>query len=333
MAQRFKGFQKPRRMECELETLTSTYGKFITEPLERGFGITLGSSLRRVLLSALEGAAVTSVRIAGVSPTASSIPGVRDTVADVLLNVKQLRVKLYVDHPKTLFLKAVGEGKATAAQISPDPDVEIMNPELYIATLEKDGRLELEIEVRKGRGYVPAERNRWEGMPQDAIPVDALFSPIRRVNFEVEDTRVGQATDYNKLIMEVWTDGSILPQDAMASAAKVLKDHLHIFVGSESEKEARDAERERMLENLLRPVDELKLPVRAANCLRNANIRYVYELVQKTEAEILKTKNFGKKSLSQVKEILGGMNLSLGMKLEGFPLGEALKRRLEKGAR
>ncbi|MFN3476117.1 MAG: DNA-directed RNA polymerase subunit alpha, partial [Candidatus Methylomirabilales bacterium] len=205
-------------------------------------------------------------------------------------------------------------------------------PELYIATLGKEGKLELELEVRQGRGYVSAERNKREGMPQDAIPVDAAFSPVRRVNFQVEDTRVGQATDYNKLILEVWTDGSILPQDAVASAAKILKEHLGIFLGIEEagEEKVEDRERERLLENLMRPVEELELSVRAANCLKTSNIRYVYELVQKSEAEMLKTKNFGKKSLHELKEILAGMGLSLGMKLEGLPLGEA-KKRSEKG--
>jgi len=336
MVQRFKGFQKPKRLECELETLTSTYGKFIAEPLERGFGVTLGNSLRRVLLSSIEGAAVTWVRIGGVSHEFSSIPGVREDVTDILLNLKQLRVRLYGDQPRLLSLKAAGEGMVTAAQIVAGQDVEILNPELYIATLEREGRLELELEVRKGRGYVPAERNRLEGIPTDAIPLDAVFSPVTKVNYQVEDTRVGQATDYNRLILEVWTDGSILPQDAVASAAKILKDHLTVFLGIEEEagerEEAIDAERERLMEKLLRPVDELELSVRAANCLKNSNIRWIYELVQKSEAEMLKTKNFGKKSLNEIKEILSGMGLSLGMKLEGFPL-ETLRRKAEKGTK
>ncbi|MBI3989316.1 MAG: DNA-directed RNA polymerase subunit alpha, partial [candidate division NC10 bacterium] len=283
-----------------------------------------------------EGAAVTWVRISGVSHEFSSILGVREDVTDILLNLKQLRARLYRDQPKILSLKAVGEGAVTAAQIAADQDVEILNPELYIGTLEKEGRLELDLEIRKGRGYVPAERNRYEGMPVDAIPLDAVFSPVTRVNYQVEDTRVGQATDYNKLILEVWTDGSILPQDAVASAAKILKDHLTVFLGAEEEAEEReeaiDAERERVMEKLLRPVDELELSVRAANCLKNSNIKWIYELVQRTEAEMLKTKNFGKKSLNEIKEILAGMGLSLGMKLEGFPL-EALKKKAEKGTK
>ena len=222
-----------------------------------------------------------------------------------------------------------------ASQITPDADVEILTPDLYICSLDKDGRLDVELEVRHGRGYVPAERNKREGMPVDVIPIDAIFSPVRKVNFQVEDTRVGQATDYNKLIVEVWTDGSVLPQDAVAYAAKILKDHLTIFINfeeePEGEEEAVDEARDRMVENLSRPVDELELSVRSANCLKNSNIRYIYELVEKTEAEMLKTKNFGRKSLNEIKEILATMGLSLGMKLEGLPVGEAARRKAAKG--
>ena len=333
--QKFKGFQKPKRLECELETLTSTYGKFFAEPLERGFGLTLGNSLRRVMLSSIEGAAVTSVRIAGVLHEFSTIPGVKEDVTDLILNLKQLRLKLVSDHPKTLTLKAAGEGEVRAGRITPDADVEILSPDLYLCSLDKDGRLDVELEVRHGRGYVPAERNKREGMSVDVIPIDAIFSPIRKVNFQVEDTRVGQATDYNKLILEVWTDGSVLPQDAVAYAAKILKDHLAIFINfeeePEGEEEAVDEARDRMVENLSRPVDELELSVRSANCLKNSNIRFIYELVEKTEAEMLKTKNFGRKSLNEIKEILATMGLSLGMKLEGLPVGEAARRKAAKG--
>jgi DNA-directed RNA polymerase subunit alpha len=333
--QKFKGFQKPKRLECELETLTSTYGKFFAEPLERGFGLTLGNSLRRVMLSSLEGAAVTSVRIAGVLHEFSTIPGVKEDVTDLILNLKQLRLKLASDHPKTLTLKAAGEGEVRAGRITPDADLEILSPDLYLCSLDKDGRLDMELEVRHGRGYVPAERNKREGMSVDVIPIDAIFSPIRKVNFQVEDTRVGQATDYNKLILEVWTDGSVLPQDAVAYAAKILKDHLAIFINfeeePEGEEEAVDEARDRMVENLSRPVDELELSVRSANCLKNSNIRFIYELVEKTEAEMLKTKNFGRKSLNEIKEILATMGLSLGMKLEGMPVGEAARRKAAKG--
>lgn len=337
MIQKFKGLQKPKRLECELETLTSTYGKFYAEPFERGFGLTVGNALRRILLSSIEGAAVTTVRITGALHEFSTIPGVKDDVTDIILNIKGLRVKLHVDHPKTLYLKASSEGEVRASHINPDPDVEILNPDLYIAALDKDGKLEVEMEVRHGRGYVPAERNKKEGQPVDVIAVASIFSPIRKVNFLVEDTRVGQVTDYNKLILEVWTDGSVLPQDAVAYAAKILKDHLSIFINFEEEPEgegaAVDEEKERLLEHLNRSVDELELSVRSANCLKNSSIRYIYELVQKTEAEMLKTKNFGRKSLNEIKEILAGMGLALGMKLDGFPVGEPSGKRSEKASK
>jgi DNA-directed RNA polymerase subunit alpha len=337
MIQKFKGLQKPKRLECELETLTSTYGKFYAEPFERGFGLTIGNALRRILLSSIEGAAVTTIRIAGALHEFSTIPGVKDDVTDIILNIKGLRVKLHVDHPKTLYLKASSEGEVRASHINPDPDVEILNPELYIAALDKDGKLEVEMEVRHGRGYVQAERNKKEGQPVDMLAVASIFSPIRKVNFLVEDTRVGQVTDYNKLILEVWTDGSVLPQDAVAYAAKILKDHLSIFINFEEEPEgegaAVDEEKERLLEHLNRSVDELELSVRSANCLKNSSIRYIYELVQKTEAEMLKTKNFGRKSLNEIKEILTGMGLALGMKLDGFPVGEPSGKRSEKASK
>jgi len=333
MLQKFKGFQKPKRLECELETLTSTYGKFIAEPLERGLGLTLGNSLRRVLLSSIEGAAVTTIRIPGIFHEFSSIPGVKEDVTDIVLNVKGLRFKMLVDHPKTLALKATGPGEVRAAQLLTDADVEILNPEFFIATLDKDGKLEMELEVQRGRGYVPAERNKREGQPVDVIAVDAIFSPIRRVNFQVEDTRVGQATDYNRLILEVWTDGSVLPQDALAYAAKILKDHLTIFInfeeGAEVEEPVVDAEREQMVENLNRSVEELELSVRSANCLKSSNIGFIHELVVKTEAEMLKTKNFGRKSLNEIKEFLEEMGLRLGMNLAEFPAGVGAQKQTE----
>jgi len=334
MIQKFKGFTKPKRLECELETLTSTYGKFLAEPLERGFGLTLGNALRRALLSAIEGAAITSVRIAGVVHEFSTVPGVKEDVTDIILNLKQLRLKLNVDHAKTLTLKAAVEGEVRASQITPDADVEILTPDLYVCALDKDGKLDMELEIRHGRGYVPAERNKREGMPVDVIPIDSIFSPMRKVNFQVEDTRVGQATDYNRLILEVWTDGSVLPQDAVAYAAKILKDHLSIFINFEEEPEEEekvpDETKERMVENLMRPVDELELSVRSANCLKNSNIRFIHELVQKTESDMLKTKNFGRKSLNEIKEILAGMGLTLGMKLEGLPIEDTAKKKMAK---
>ncbi|MBZ0160414.1 DNA-directed RNA polymerase subunit alpha [Candidatus Methylomirabilis sp.] len=334
MIQKSKGLQKPKRLECELESLTSTYGKFFAEPFERGFGLTIGNALRRILLSTIEGVAVTAIRITGALHEFSSIPGVKEDVTDIILNLKGLRLRLHVDHPKTLYLKAFSEGAVLAAHITPDPDVEILNPDLHIATLEQDGKLELELEIRHGRGYVPAERNKREGQPVDVIAIDAIFSPIRKVNFLVEDTRVGQITDYNKLTLEVWTDGSVLPRDAVAYAAKILKDHLSVFTNFEEEPEGEgvviDEAKKQLQDNLNRSVDELELSVRSANCLKHSDIRYIYELVVKSETEMLKTKNFGRKSLNEIKEILTGMGLTLGMKLEGLSVGEPFGKRGDK---
>ncbi len=325
MLQKVKGFHKPKGLECELETLTSTYGKFIAEPLERGFGQTLGNSLRRILLSSIEGGAVTTVRIASVHHEFSTIPGVKEDVTDLVLNVKGLRVKMAVEGPKTLHLKATGPGEVRASQIVSDAEVEIVDPNFYIATLDKDGQLQMEIEVGRGRGYASAERNKRENQPVDVIAVDSVFSPIVRVNYQVEDTRVGHATDYNKLTLEVWTDGSILPKEAVVSAARILKDHLNIFSTfderDEEPERVADAEKERLVEYLARSVDELELSVRSANCLKNSDIQYIWQLVQKSEAEMLKTKNFGRKSLNEIKEILSGMDLHFGMNLDNIPGG------------
>ena len=325
MLQKVKGFHKPKGLECELETLTSTYGKFIAEPLERGFGQTLGNSLRRILLSSVEGAAVTTVRIASVHHEFSTIPGVKEDVTDLVLNIKGLRVKMAVEGPRTLHLKATGPGEVRASQIVSDAEVEIVNPNFYIATLDKDGQLQMEIEVGRGRGYASAERNKRENQPVDVIAVDSVFSPIVRVNYQVEDTRVGHATDYNKLTLEVWTDGSILPKEAVVSAARILKDHLNIFSTFDEKDEeperVADAEKERLVEYLARSVDELELSVRSANCLKNSDIQYIWQLVQKSEAEMLKTKNFGRKSLNEIKEILSGMDLHFGMNLDNIPGG------------
>ncbi|MCZ6479776.1 MAG: DNA-directed RNA polymerase subunit alpha [Candidatus Methylomirabilales bacterium] len=325
MLQKVKGFHKPKGLECELETLTSTYGKFIAEPLERGFGQTLGNSLRRILLSSIEGGAVTTVRIASVHHEFSTIPGVKEDVTDLILNIKGLRVKMAVEGPKTLHLKATGPGEVRASQIVSDAEVEIVDPNFYIATLDKDGQLQMEIEVGRGRGYASAERNKRENQPVDVIAVDSVFSPIVRVNYQVEDTRVGHATDYNKLTLEVWTDGSILPKEAVVSAARILKDHLNIFSTfderDEEPERVADAEKERLVEYLARSVDELELSVRSANCLKNSDIQYIWQLVQKSEAEMLKTKNFGRKSLNEIKEILSGMDLHFGMNLDNIPGG------------
>ncbi len=323
---------KPKRLEVDPDTLTPTYGKFVGEPFERGFGITIGNALRRILLSSLQGAAITSVRIDGVLHEFSTIPGVTEDVTDIILNLKDVRLKLHGEGPKVIRIKADKEGVVRAGDIVTDGTVEILNPELPIATLSKNARLEMEMTVKLGRGYVPAERNKEEDAPIGTIPIDSIFSPIRKVNYTVTNARVGQITDYDKLTLEVWTDGSVRPEDAVAYAAKILKDQLSIFINFEEEAEpvlAPAAEDQAKLnENLFKSVDELELSVRSANCLKNADIRTIGELVQKTEAEMLKTKNFGRKSLNEIKEILAEMGLSLGMKLENFPTREE-RRKLE----
>lgn len=324
---------KPKRLDIEHDSLTSTYGKFSCEPLERGFGTTLGNALRRVLLSSLRGAAITGVIIRDVYHEFSALPGVLEDVTEILLNLKQVRLKFLSDGVKTLRLEARGEGRVTAGQIITDGTVEILNPELHLATLSADGQLIMEMVAKSGKGYVPAEANKEENQPVGFIPLDASFSPIRKVNYVVTQARVGQRTDYDKLTLEVWTDGSVKPEDAVAYAAKILKDQLTLFINFPEEAEGveeRPAEEQPLLnENLYRPVTELELSVRAANCLRNANIRYIGELVQKTEQEMLKTKNFGRKSLNEIKEILQEMGLSLGMKLENFVPPDQLPERKE----
>lgn len=325
---------KPKRLEVESESHTATYGKFSCEPLERGFGTTLGNALRRVLLSSLRGAAITGVRIKDVYHEFSAIPGVLEDVTEILLNLKQVRLKMLTDSTKTLTLEARGEGRVTAGDIKTDGTVEILNPNLHLATLSPDGQLSMELIVKSGKGYVPAEANKEENQPIGFIPLDASFSPIRKVNYTVSQARVGQRTDYDKLTLEVWTDGSVTPEDAIAYAAKILKDQLTLFINFEEEPERveeRPAEEAPILnENLYRSVNELELSVRAANCLRNANIRYIGELVQKTEQEMLKTKNFGRKSLNEIKDILAEMGLSLGMKLDNFvPPEQPLERKEE----
>ncbi|MBI3596119.1 MAG: DNA-directed RNA polymerase subunit alpha [Nitrospirae bacterium] len=327
---RTKDFQIPKKMEIENETLTGTYGKFFAEPFERGFGTTIGSSLRRILLSSIAGAAVTSVKIEGVLHEFSTIPGVKEDVTDIILNVKNLRFKLHTDRPKTVRLRKKGPGEARAKDIIHDADVEVLNPDLHIATLDKEANLDMEMVIRVGSGYMPADRNKEEGMPIGMIPVDSIFSPIKRVNFTVENARVGRITDYDKLIMEVWTDGGVKPDDALAYAAKILKDHLAIFINFDESiepvHEPVDDKKTDFNKNLLRSVHELELSVRAANCLKNASIKTIGDLVQKTESEMLRTKNFGRKSLNEIKEILAGMGLSLGMKVDYQPTGEGTEK-------
>ena len=313
---------KPKGLEIERDSLTDTYGKFTAKPLERGFGITIGNSLRRILLSSLQGVAVTAVRMDGVLHEFSTIPDVVEDVADIILNLKEVRFKLYVEGPKTVVVEKEGPGIVTAADIQVDDTVEILNPEQHICTLGKEGKFRGELRLEYGKGYVPSESLKKDDLPTGVIPIDAFFSPVRKVNYTVSHARVGQRTDYDKLDFEVWTDGSVRPEDAVAYGSKILKDQLSIFINFDEslEPEVQEPiiEQEKINENLYRTVDELELSVRSANCLQNAGIKYIGELVQKTEAEMLKTKNFGRKSLNEIKEILSEMGLGFGLKIEGF---------------
>jgi DNA-directed RNA polymerase subunit alpha len=322
---------KPKRLEADDKSLTPTYGKFVGEPFERGYGTTIGNSLRRILLSSLYGAAITAVRIRGILHEFSTLPGVTEDVTDIVLNLKEVRVKLLDVPLDTIRLSVKGEKNVTAADIVTGPRVEILNPEQHIATLSKDANLEMEMVVKRGRGYVAAEHNKEEGDPVGTVPLDAIFSPVLKVNFNVTNARVGQRTDYDRLVMEIWTDGSVKPEDALAYAARILQDQLTIFINFEEETEIAEPLEEtiegKINENLFRPVDELELSVRSANCLQNADIKFIGELVQRSEQEMLKTKNFGRKSLNEIREILHEMGLGFGMRLEGFPNREELERR------
>jgi DNA-directed RNA polymerase subunit alpha len=337
MQKSWKDLIRPKRLEVEKETLTPFYGKFTAEPFERGFGITIGNSLRRILLSSLQGAAITSVKIDGVLHEFSTIPGAKEDITEIVLNLKEVRLKLHTEGPKTIRVKAEGPKVLKAGDILTGDAVEILNPDHYLATLSRDGKLSMEMVVKVGRGYVSAERNKEETQPIGTIPMDAIFSPIKKVNYTVTNARVGQITDYDKLTLEVWTDGSLNPEEALAHAAKILKDQLFIFITFEEEEEAEmsypedEEEKETFNENLLRSVDELELSVRSANCLKHANIKLIGDLVQKTEAEILATKNFGRKSLNEIKEILAEMGLSLGMKLDNWPPKKS-EEEMESGA-
>ena len=297
-----------------------TYGKFVCEPLERGFGITLGNSLRRVLLSSLQGAAITAVKIDGALHEFTSVPDVVEDVTEIILNLKEVVVKTHSAKTQVVRIDMEGPCEVKAGDIQVNDQVEILNKDHVICTVAKGGRLSAELWIDVGHGYVPAERNKKPGMPIGAIPIDALFSPVRKVNYTVTNARVGQVTDYDKLTLELWTDGSVETADAVAYAAKILKDQLTIFINFEEEEEPMEMEDEEepLNENLFRSVEELELSVRSANCLQNANIHLIGELVQKTEAEMLKTKNFGRKSLKEIKEILADMGLSLGMKIDNW---------------
>jgi len=324
---------KPKKLEAEEKNLTATYGKFVGEPFERGFGVTIGNSLRRILLSSLQGAAITAVRIRGVLHEFSTLPGVREDVTDLVLNLKEVRLRLVDGTEETARIESKGEGVVRAADIKAGPNVEILNPDLHIATLSKEAKLDVDLTIKAGRGYVPAERNKDENAPVGTVPIDSIFSPVCKVNYTVTNARVGQRTDYDRLNLEVWTDGSVRPDDAVAYAARILQDQLAIFVNFEEAAEIAEGPEERhpgLNENLFRSVAELELSVRSANCLQNAGIKYIGELVQRGEAEMLKTKNFGRKSLNEIKEILREMGLDFGMRIENFPSRAELDRRLAK---
>jgi DNA-directed RNA polymerase subunit alpha len=323
VAKNWRDLIKPRRMDVDQDSLSQTYGKFVAEPLERGFGTTLGNSLRRVLLSSLQGAAVTSVKIEGVDHEFTTIPEVAEDVTDIVLNLKEVLLRMHTNETKTLRIEVEGPKEVKAGDIITDDQTEVLNPGHHICTVSEGGKLRMELTCRRGRGYVPANANKVVGSPLGTIPIDSLFSPVRKVNYQVTNARVGQVTDFDKLALEVWTDGSVTPQDAVAYAAKIIKEQLTVFVNFDETEEPVVAEapkeEAKLNENLFRSVDELELSVRSANCLQQANIKSIGDLVQRSEAEMLKTKNFGRKSLKEIKEILAEMGLSLGMKLENWP--------------
>lgn len=325
---KLKNFQMPKGVIIEDDTVTGGYSKFVIEPLERGFGTTIGNSIRRVLLSSLPGAAVVGVRIDGVAHEFSTMPNVVEDVAEVILNLKGLRLILHSDEPKTLMLEAEGKGDVTAEDIQTDMDVEILNPDLHIASLDEGGQLRMEIHVDSGRGYVIAEQNKIPDQPIGVIPMDAMFSPITRVNFQVENTRIGQRTDYDRLVLEIWTDASVGPQDALSTASQILRNHLQLFISIDdqfiSEPEEEVDEKFEEIKKLLRMnVEELELSVRSSNCLRAADIKTLADLVQKSETEMLKYRNFGRKSLTELSQILQEMDLGFGMDIEEYVEAEA----------
>jgi DNA-directed RNA polymerase subunit alpha len=316
----FKGFQKPKRLVANTETLTDRYGQFTAQPFERGFGTTIGSGLRRVLLSSIEGAAITAVRIEGVAHEFSPIPGIVEDATDIILNLKQVPFKVAGEGTRTVRMRVDESGEVLSGQIETDPDVEVLDRHMHIASVGDGGSLSIEMRLKTGRGYVPADRNFDEDLPIGYIPIDSVHSPVRKTNYTVEAARLGQMTDYDKLTLEVWTNGAISPQDAVGQAAKLLKDHMSIFINFEEIPEAVEEPAERaagqMNEVLNRSVEELELSVRSYNCLKNANIQTIGDLVQRTEAEMLRTKNFGRKSLNEIKEILGSLGLGFGMKVD-----------------
>ncbi len=327
---KFKNLQMPKNVEVDDKSMTNSYTKFSIEPLERGFGVTLGNALRRVLLSSLPGAAVTAAKLEGVQHEFSTITGVKEDVPEIIMNLKQMRFKIHSDAPKMATFDVRGKAAATAADLKADPDIEILNPELHVATLNKDGEFRCEIEIGAGRGYVSAENQATQDRPIGVLPIDSMFSPVTKVNFEVENTRIGQRIDYDKLTLEIWTDGSVIPSDALAYAAKILKDHFALFIHFEEEiveevEEEVDEEFLRIKALLERSVEELELSVRSSNCLKAANIKTIGELVLKSEGEMLKYRNFGRKSLKEIADILIGMNLGFGMDVSKYKLGEKVE--------
>ena len=322
MGIKWRDFQIPKRLECEETTNSETYGKFVAEPFERGYGITLGNSLRRMLLSSIEGSAVISVKFDSVQHEFSSIPGVLEDTTNIILNIKSLVLRSHSKALKSIYIKANKKGEIKARDIITDGTVEILNPDLHIATLTKDTKFNVEMEVAKGRGYVPAETNKKDGQAVGIIAIDSVFAPVKKVNFNVENTRVGQKTDYDKLLVEIWTNGSVTPKDAILYAANILQRHLDIFVNygqlpeEEEEEEEVSTEEKALYEKLKLPISELELSVRSANCLKDANIKTIAELVRKTETELLNYRNFGKKSLTEISELLKTMGITLGMKVD-----------------
>nr|WP_283808933.1 DNA-directed RNA polymerase subunit alpha [Lujinxingia vulgaris] len=332
MYRNWRDLIKPREVEIDQRSKTDTYAKFVCEPFERGYGITIGNALRRILLSSIVGAAVTKIKIDGALHEFTSLPEVKEDVTDIVLNLKELRLKLHGDDTQVVTIDVEGPAKVTGADIQTGHNVEVLNPDHHIATVGENGKLRMELTVGSGRGYVPADENKSDEDSLGDIAIDALFSPIRKVNYQITNARVGQRTDYDKLTLEVWTDGSVLPEDAVAYASKILKEQVAIFINFDETVEPPEVVEEEtpeFNENLLKPIEDLELSVRSFNCLQTAGIKFVGDLVQKTEAELLKTKNFGRKSLKEIKEILERMSLELGTKLENWPPKELDKKTAE----
>jgi len=336
IANNWRQLIRPRQLEADDDVSSAVYGRFTCEPFERGFGTTLGNALRRVLLSSLQGAAITSVRIEGVLHEFSTIHGVMEDMSEIVLNLKEVRLRIHGEGPKLLMIHKKGEGVLSAGDLdSGDSSIEILNRDHKIATLSEEADVEFQVTVGTGKGYIPAERNKTDEMPIGTIPIDSIFSPVQKVNYTVTPARVGRSTDFDRLNLEIWTDGTVAPVDALGYAAKILKEQLAIFINFEEPIETPmllAEEPEVVNPNLFKSVDELELSVRSANCLQNANIRYIGELVQRSEGEMLKTKNFGRKSLNEIKDVLASMSLELGMALESFPDRKEIERRQEREA-